>query len=365
MSLLPHSRLRPSPTLALLACAAPAASMAPASEVAPPRPPAQWTTEIVLRAPDKLGGCAVGELDAGAAGAEIAAVSRDGRFYVVSRATDGWRAADVFQSSGEMIQCAVGDADPTRAGLEIAAVGMTEGPEVDEGPGAAYVVSRQDGRWVGERVIESDALLHAVCIDGGAVYVAGYDRKLQRAARSAAGWSAEVVGELPGAGKSAVAARGGIVVGCTDGSLVLFRRAGDGWTRETIDQRGSGRSRIAAHGEQIVASDDDGTLSIVGEERVEVFRSGAKLRGAVLADLDPSHAGLEAATAGYAREVTILLPAGGGFGAASGNEAAVKITPFVDADRIHHLASGNLDEDPEAELVACGYSGLLVVLDRR
>ena len=320
--------------------------------------PAQWTTEVVLRAPANLGGCAVGELDGRSPGNEIAAVSGDGRFYVIARTPTGWRPEEVFRAPGEVIQCALGDVDPDSPELELIGVGMAQGRESDAGPGAAYLVSRRDGRWVGEVIYETDALLHAACVFEGAVFVAGYDRQVHRLTRGASGWDAELVGELPGAGKNALAALGGVVVACTDGSVVRFKREGSGWARQILDQRPGGRSRLGVHGDQLVVSDDDGTLSILEQgQRREIYGSSAKLRGAVLADLDPDHPGLEAATAGYSREVKILL---------SLDPAAPDIlTPFVDSDRIHHLTVGNVDGDPDLELVACGYSGLVVVLDRR
>ena len=328
------------------------------AEAAAPAP--GWTTEIVLRAPDKLGSCAVGDLDARAAGAEIAAVSRDGSFLVARRGAQGWEGEVVFRSEGEMIQCATGDLLPGRPGLELLAVGMRRGPEEDGGPGAAYVVRQEEGRWVGELVHESPALLHAACAHEGAAFVAGYANEVHRLQRTGEGWSAERVATLPGAGKAAVSTPAGVVVACTDGSLVLVARRGAAWEARTIDRRESGRARLGTDGAgAILASDDDGTLSLVrleGGERRVLHRSTDKLRGAVLADLDPSRPGLEAATAGYSREVVVLHAAEPVWRAS---------VPFVDAERLHHLAAGNLDGDPAAELVACGYSGLLVLLDLR
>lgn len=82
-----------------------------------------------------------------------------------------------------------------------------------------------------------------------------------------------------------------------------------------------------------------------------------KLRGAVLADLDPRSPGLEAATVGYGRELSVVSNLG------SATPAAV--TPFVDSAALHHLTAANLDDDPTLELIACGHSGLLVLLDLR
>ncbi|HVS17065.1 MAG TPA: hypothetical protein VMT18_00595 [Planctomycetota bacterium] len=317
-----------------------------------------WSTRVLVQAPTKLGGCAVGELDAARPGLEIAAVAQGGQCYVASRARAGWTITSVYRAPGEMIQCAVGELDAGGEGEEFVAVGMVEGSENDEAPGAAWVLARRDGRWQAELALEAPRLLHAVCVLDGAAFVGGFDRRMTRLVRGADGWEREVAAELPGAAKSMVAARGGVAVACTDGSVVLVRGAPGAWTSEVIDQRDAPRARIGAAGDTLVVCDDDGTLSILdGGTRREVFRSSMKLRGAVLAELDPSSPGLEAATVGYSCELSIV------YDLESDRPRAV--TPFIDAAGLHHLVAANLDDDPELELVSSGLSGLLVMLDLR
>lgn len=321
-------------------------------------PPPTWTTRVLVQSTTRLGGCAVGELDGQAPGLEIAAVSQGGQCYVARREAVSWTITTVFRAPGEMIQCAVGEVDPAAEGDEFVAVGMVEGSENDGAPGAAWVLARRGGRWEAELALEAPRLLHAACVLDGAVFVAGFDRRVTRLVRGASEWTPQVVAELPGAAKSMVPARGGVVVACTDGSVVLVREAAGAWKSEVIDTRDSARARIGAAGDRLAVCDDDGTLSILdGAGRKEVFRSSMKLRGAVLAELDPRSPGLEAATVGYARELCVVSDLDG--------TAPVVVTPFVDSAALHHLTAADLDDDPQLELVACGHSGLLVLLDLR
>ena len=67
-------------------------------------------------------------------------------------------------------------------------------------------------------------------------------------------------------------------------------------------------------------------------------------------------AGRLAATAGYGKTVTVLRRSG---------DAWTPLVVLADRDRFHHLAAGNVDSDPEPELVACGFSGRVFVIERK
>jgi len=315
-----------------------------------------WSAEIALQAPDKLGGCAIGDLDPRHPGNEVAALCRDGSVYVVHRTDEGWTSEVVFGSAGELIQCAVGDAIPSRPGDELIAVGMALGKEDDGGAGAAFAIYEGDGGWRAEIVHESDALIHGVCITDDGVWLTGFDRTLQRAERTADGWVTERAAALPGAGKSAVGVEGGVAVACTDGSIVRVVRAERGFRATELDRREAGRSRLGTDGRRVLSADDDGALTLVGRRGARTLcTERAKLRGAVLADLDPQAPGLEAATAGYAGAISLLYERG---------EDWEPVVVFRDLAPFHHLAAGELGGGPGLELAGCGFTGRLVVLTR-
>src|SRR5690606_17842354 len=169
------------------------------------------------------------------------------------------------------------------------------------------------------------------------------------------GWRASKAGDLPGAGKGAIASVFGVLITCTDGSLARVRAVeGGGWRIDVVDRRDSPRSRVGSDGERVIVSDNDGTLSIlepgVGDapwQRREVHREFALLRGAVLARFDPESDEVFAATAGYERKITLLREQGGRFWSR---------LLHADPDRLHHLAAGDFDGDGDQDLVACGYS---------
>ncbi len=316
-------------------------------------PAHEHSATIVFEVDDKLGGCAVGDLDPRHAGNEIVVTSSKGPVYVIRRAGDAWQREIAFQSPGEMIQVAAGEVDPGRAGDEIVAVGMAAGPETDGGPGAVYVIWNTGSGWKSARAFESDALVHGVALGEEGIFVTGYDRRVHLLRAAGEGFERVASAELPGNGKSALALPGGVVVACTDGSLIAAELTGGALVTSVLDRRESGRSRLAAEGGRILVCDDDGTLSLVTSAgRREIYAETQKLRGAVLADIDPSVAGIEAATTGYSGRVTLLYENGERF------EPALL---FADRAGFHHATAGELDGEPGLELVVCGLAGRVIV----
>ena len=319
---------------------------------------ASWRVEIVLAAGEKLGGCAAGELLPGRPGPELVAVGASGTVYLASQVDGAWHGEEIFVAPGELIQVAVGDVLPEIAGDEIVAVGMAAGPEQAAGPGVAWLLSRQGQGWRSEKILDDPALLHGVCIHDGTVYATGFSNRVVRILGGPGNWRHEFAGALPGAGKTMVAVGDGLAVACTDGSLCLVGPSTTGWTVGVLDQRPAGRARLGTDGTRIAVADDDGTLSLVDLEgnRMLLHKEREKLRGAVLAELDPSVPGPEAACVGYGKELVVLTSRGGAW-----RGEVVHREP----DRFHHLTAIDVDGDGVAELLAAGYAGNLILARRR
>jgi hypothetical protein len=141
------------------------------------------------------------------------------------------------------------------------------------------------------------------------------------------------------------------------GEILHLHTEGGEWRMDVLDRAGAGQSRIGTDGRRILAARDDGSLGLWADgERTDIYREGMKLRGAVLADVDPDAPGVEAATAGYEKKMTVLYPEG---------DAWRPVTVFTDEGRFHHLAAGELLERGRGlELVGCGYSKRVVVVGK-
>ena len=355
--------------LTLLACGE-------APVVDPADAEAAWSGTIAYEAGVKLGGCDVGDLDPTKPGNEIAAVAVDGGIHLIHHDGEGWHGAQIAKAEGEMIQCAIGDADPTREGNELVVVGMTKGTEDEGGRGAAHLVYRRDDGWALEPIFEDTALIHGVTVadvdpdtEGPEVVTVGFSRKARILAKINGAWAPTGAGDLRGAGKTVVKHKGGIAVANTSDSLALLspgpvpseeNGAFKDWAVQKL-ARGASQGRIASKGELLLLACDDGGLRLATPDDglLLLFQDTGKLRGAVLDDIDPSHEGWEAATAGYAKTVTLLLPG------RKVDDAWTPVTLWRDTEKLHHLAGGELLETgPGLELVAVGYSGRVIVMAR-
>jgi hypothetical protein len=319
----------------------------------------------VLGLGQKVGGVAVGDLDARHAGNEIAAVTATGEVWVAHREGTEWRGVLAGRLPGEMIQCFVGDLDPARPGQELLAVGMAEGPEDGGGKGAAYGLWLEDGGWQVEPIAEDDALVHGGCVWGGRAFLVGFSRRATEAVRGDGGWRVRPVADLPGAGKIAVPTAISVLVGCASGEVLesVHDPRGDAWTTRVLARGTAGQSRLGTDGARIVCAGDDGVLSLLERGRdgaegrlIPIHRDDAKLRGAVLAELDSTSPGPEAATTGYSGRIVVLRERDGAWEAEQVHE---------EGEPLHHLAVGELDERNDVrELVACGYGGKVLLLRR-
>lgn len=336
------------------------ATETPASAEQPAATGAQWRSAVLLDTGSKLSGVAVGDLLPDAPGNEIVAVGTDHTMRLIWREDDGWRHEVIATTPGEMIQVHAGDVDPGRPGDEIVAVGVTSGGEDDPGAkGAAVYVKRDGDAWKAVQVFEDTALLHGVCIKPSGVWVTGYSNRIHLLGRQDEGpWPAHSV-SLPGPGRSIAPTADGVTVACRDGSVVDVSLSGVvGPVPMLHDKRDVGRARIAAAGPDVLAADDDGTLTLLTSseggdlERMVLHKAVDKLRGAVLADLDPSTPGLEAATAGYDGTIRVFTRTG-----------ATWRSDLVgrDTDRFHHLTSGVLPGWAGIVLVGVNYSGKVTV----
>ena len=321
--------------------------------------------EVALEAGQKLGGCAVGDLLPANAGDEIVALGEDGRIYCTYWIDEGrhegtpvgrWHTEEVFRCPGEMIQVTIGDADPFREGLEVVAVGSFTGPEDPKTQGAVWILGRKDGEWWAEQVLTAPNLVHGVAVHKEGIVAAGYGRAAWRLVRSGQGWERTGIGPLPGDGKAVVDLGGAVAIGCTDGSLVRAFVVQGKWQLATLDSRDAARSRLATLDGAIVSANDDGSLTLlpVGAQESELLhKESQKLRGAWIGEFG-SIPGPAVATVGYSGRVTVMRQDYQG----PWREWVI----YEDTDRLHHLGSGDVYGDGRTVLVACGFSGRVVVL---
>jgi hypothetical protein len=317
---------------------------------------------VLLETDIKLGGCAVGDFDPTHPGNEVAAVASDGSVYIVRRVGEGWEHEVIARFPGELIQCAGGDLAVGVGADELVAVGAAQGGEDDGGAGVAYAIVHDGTGFRTTRVALDAALLHAVAVGdidparpGLELLVAGYGRNLLLLHDGEHGVVSQSIGRLPGDAKGAAAGLGGAVVVCADGSLVRVGRDGARWSVDVLAKYETPLARVAATDEAVLFSANDGVLRLWHAGNTdECMHAPDRLRGAVIAPVDPLRREPVFATAGYDGRVTVVWPRRDG-------------APYVlhevgqDTDRFHHLTSGELPGLGLA-LVACGYSGRVLAM---
>jgi hypothetical protein len=322
-----------------------------------------WWQQTAADLGQKLGGCAVGDFDSQLPGNEIAVVAGDGGVYLVWREGDDWSSRQIHTTGGESIQCVAGNLLAYRSGDELITLGVSRGGEDDGGPGLATVIGlKVDRAPLIKTLVEPEALIHAGAMGdfdptqpGDELAYGGFFGE----ARLAYGTGRSItLGPLPGNAKGAAAGVGGVVFACDDGSVVRFRRDGDGgWQQDLLASTGAVLARVAATDDEVVFAANDGVLRAWRDGQTRVLaESSDRLRGAVIADLDPLREGDEYATAGYDGQVLVIAE-----DVVDGQRGMTVTTAGRDGDRFHHLAVGELPGLGTC-LVACGYSGRVIVI---
>lgn len=316
-----------------------------------------WWQETILEGQGKLGGCVVADIDPLLPGNEIVAVGEDGGIHLLWLWNGVWHHRRPYTLEGEAIQCVAGDLIAGQGGEELIALGVATGVEDGGGRGRATAMglTADRERWL-KTYIESEALIHAgVLADldpdapGPELAYGGLFGEARLVGRG----RPAVLGDLPGNAKGAAAGVGGVVFACDDGSLVRFRRGSGRWDQDLLARAPDALARVAATGDRVLFCGNDGVLRLWrGGEVRELFVGTARLRGAVIADLDPLSPGIEYATAGYDGGVVVVREAEG--------RPAFEVVGR-DGDRLHHLAAGELPGLGMC-LVACGYGGRVLVI---
>ncbi len=317
----------------------------------------------------KLGGCVLADFDPTKPGDELVVTASDGAIYYLSQmkldcpVNGEWATEKVFEAPGEMIQCAAGDLDPSSPGDELVVVGALSGGEDDGGPGAVWLGRLTGGTWAFEKLLDDEALVHAVSIgeldsahEGLELLVAGFTNEVHLLSLSGGHWDHQVVGTLNAPAKGAAIAAGKAFIACNDGALVQLEKGAQGWSMTTLEQHPKALARITANEDSVLYSSNDGKLRLRRDGKsTVVYSSDDRLRGAVLYELDAEGEGLEFATAGYDGIVAVISTT------SEGERKTSRIGG--DGDRLHHLAVGEV-LDLGTVLVACGYSGTVIIFQR-
>jgi hypothetical protein len=337
---------------------------------------AQWRSEVILETEQGMGGVAIGDLDPSSPGNEAFVVNGAGEAWMAKRTGATWKAERIYRGPGELIMCAVGDVDPTKPGNEFVGCGSVEGPESLTGPGHAVLVWREDGRWESRQIFRDTLFLHGVAIGdvstkypGNEVITVGFNHRVQMSHfdRESNAWRHETIYVANDRLKVCVVDdvmpdRPGMEIIATgaDGKPQLLWEGKLGWHHETVFVDRAGQSRVTVGPLGVLLAGDDGKVNLAtrGDGRWLadcLGRDTAKMRGVVLADLDPRYDGVEAYACGYSGKVTQFVRVANSYW-----QANVLLT---DPRALHHLVAGEFDpEHSGPEMLTAGHSGKLYVL---
>ncbi|HIG88181.1 MAG TPA: hypothetical protein EYQ25_14225 [Planctomycetes bacterium] len=344
--------------------------------LSPPAARDSWKARVVCDLGIKMGGCAVGDLLPDLPGNEIAVTTGDGLVVVAWASGDGFKHEVVAGLAGEAIQCAIGELDPTSPGAELVTVGKHTGSEDEPGQGVVLLHRRRETGWESTELLRTNALMHAVAIgdadplhSGNELVVGGFTNQafvLRHVGDGRIEVEATVVTSGPVKG-AAVGLRGAVLAQ-DDGRLVEIVRHSGGFEPRVLFEGIEALARVAATNDVVLFGGNDGRLRVWRKGAVEtVLTTADRLRGAVLADLDVSRPGVEGATAGYDGFVRMVCGRDGTW-VSSGGGSVLKSgfhCPTIGSDdgRLHHLAAGEVGQLGMC-LVACGYSGRLLLFSR-
>ena len=336
-----------------------------------------WHSEVLLSTEAGMGGLAIGDLDPEMAGNEVAVVNGAGEVWLVGRNGQGWRPQRIRTGEGELIMCAIGDVDPRYDGNEFVAVGMVRGEESTSGQGQVLLIRKNVGDWVAEAIFTDDHMLHGVAVgdvsarhDGNEIVACGFNHRATLLHPEESGWTPETIYVGNDRLKIALAAdvlpeRAGLeaLVCGADGKVMVLWENKLGWRHRLLFSDPVGQSRIAIGELGILVGGDKGKVTLCqrqGDQWSHEFlaRDTAKIRGVVIADLDPDHPGEEQYACGYSGKVIQLV---------RGDRGYWKSRVVFTAERpLHHLVAGEFDPThPGPELLTCGHGGRLTALHPR
>lgn len=334
----------------------------------------RWRTQILVESEHGMGGAAVGDLDPGSPGNEVAVVNAAGEVWMAHRHGESWQPQRIHKGEGEMIMCAIGDVDSRYRGNEFVGVGMVSGKESGDGSGQALLVRKDAAGWTVRPIFTDDRLLHGVAIGdvsarrpGNEVVVCGFNHRVTLLHQSADTWTHETIYVGNHRMKLVLVADviperdGQEVVACgTDGKVVVLWESELGWRHEVVYSDAHGQSRVAAGAPGILVGGDKGKVTLVHRDSGRwvsecLFRDFAKIRGTAIADIDPAHEGPELYACGYSGRVTQLVSDKNGYWHAR--------TLYTADSPLHHLLAAEFDPThADLELVTCGHGGKLIAL---